>query len=102
MLDQAKHRREFMRWVLMLALYNARPIGAWEELLLSVVQGVWPDASRNEARLNLDYLLDRKLIELKKEPSGRWFAELNRYGVDMVEYNIDCAPGIARPEKYAV
>ena len=102
MLDQAKHRREFMRWVLMLALYNARPIGAWEELLLSVVQGVWPDATKHEVRLNLDYLLDRKLIELKKEPSGRWFGELNRYGVDMVEYNIDCEPGIARPEKYAV
>lgn len=91
-----------MRWVLMLALYNARPIGAWEELLLSVVQGVWSDASKNEVRLNLDYLLDRKLVELKKEPSGRWFGELNRYGVDIVEYVLPCEPGIARPEKYAV
>lgn len=101
MLDQAKQRREFMRWVLMLALYNARPIGAWEELLLSVVQGVWPDATKHEVRLNLDYLLDRKLIVLEKEPSGRWRAELNRYGVDIVEYTVVCEPGIARPEKYS-
>jgi hypothetical protein len=100
MFDDEKLRREFMRWVLMLALNNARPIGAWEEMLLDVVRSVYPDATKHEVRINLDYLLDRKLIELKKEPSGRWRAELNRYGVDMVEYTIPCEPGIARPEKY--
>lgn len=100
MIDQAKQRREFMRWVLLLGLYNARPIGAWEEVLLSIMLGVWPDATRHEVRLALDYLGDRKLIEVHKEPSGRWKAELNRYGVDVVEYTVPCEPGIARPEKY--
>ena len=100
MIDQAKHRREFMRWVLLLGLYNARPIGAWEEVLLSITIGVWADATRHEVRLALDYLGDRKLVEVTKEPSGRWKAELNRYGVDVVEYTVPCEPGIARPEKY--
>lgn len=100
MIDQAKHRREFMRWVLILALNNARPIGAWEEVLLSIVQGVWPDATRHEMRLALDYLGDRHLADVKKGPDGRWFAELNRYGVDVAEYTVPCEPGIARPEKY--
>ena len=100
MIDQARHRREFGRWVLMLGLYNAKPIGAWEELLLSILQGMWADATARETRLALDYLADRKLIDLKKEPHGRWFADLNRYGVDVVEYTVPCEPGIARPEKY--
>lgn len=99
-MDQAKHRREFGRWVLMLGLYNAKPIGAWEELLLSVMQAMWPDATAREVRLALDYLSDRKLIDLDKKPDGRWFADLNRYGTDIVEYAVPCEPGIARPEKY--
>ena len=98
--DQVKQRREFGRWVLLLGLYNARPVGAWEEVLLSILQGMWPDATAREARLGLDYLADRKLVDLVKEPFGRWRAELNRYGVDVVEYTVPCEPGIARPEKY--
>lgn len=101
-IDQAKHRREFGRWVLMLALYNAKPVGAFEELLLSILQGMWPDATRREVQLGLDYLADRKLIDLEKNAGThkRWFADLNRYGVDVVEYTVPCEPGIARPEKY--
>lgn len=98
--DMAKIRREQMRWVLLLALNNARPYGAYEAVLLATMQGVYPDATPHEIRVELDYLESRKLIELRKEPSGRWWADLTRYGVDLAEYNIDCEPGIARPEKY--
>ena len=101
MIDPAKQRREFMRWVLLLTLYNAREIGAWQEMLVSTVQGVYPDATLREVRMELEYLSDRKLITLKKEPSGRWFGDINRYGTDLVEYTVECEPGIARPEKYA-
>ena len=48
----------------------------------------------------LDYLADRDLLEVRKEPGGRWHAELARYGVDVVEYTVDCDPGIGRPAKY--
>lgn len=98
--DMAKVRREQMRWVLLLALNNARPYGAYEQVLLATMQGVYPDATALEVRRELDYLADRKLVELRKEPSGRWWADLTRYGVDLAEYNIDCEPGIARPIKY--
>lgn len=100
MIDPAKMRRELMRWHILLTLNNARPIGAWEELVLATVQGYSPDATALELRRELDYLADRTLVELRKEPSGRWFADLTRCGVDMVEYTIDCEPGIARPQKY--
>lgn len=98
--DSAKARREHMRWLLILTLNNARPVGAYEEVALSTVQAMYPDATQLEVRRELDYLADRKLVELDKQPSGRWFAELNRYGVDIAEYTIDCEPGIARPAKY--
>ena len=51
-------------------------------------------------RLNQDYLHDRELVRVDKQPSGRWFAELSRFGVDVAEYTVPCEPGIARPAKY--
>jgi hypothetical protein len=99
MFDPAKSRRESMRWYLLLTLYNARPVGAYEELILSTIQGIYPDATQREARLEMDYLDDRKLIHVKRQPDGRWFAELIRYGVDVVEYTVDVDPGIARPAR---
>lgn len=100
MIDEVKVRRESMRWVVLLTLYNASPIGAYEELILSTVQAVYLDASALEVRRQLDYLSDRELVELRKEPSGRWFSDLTRHGTDVVEYTVDCDPGIARPIKY--
>ena len=100
MVDQSKVRRESMRWNILLTLNNARPIGAYEELVLSTIQAIYPDATALELRRELDYLADRCLVELKKEPGGRWFADVTRYGVDIAEYTVDCQPGIARPVKY--
>lgn len=99
-IDQAKVRRENMRWQILLTLNNARPIGAYEEVVLSVVQAMYPDATPLEVRREMDYLADRKLVDLRKEPSGRWFADLTRYGIDVAEYTVDVDPGIARPVKY--
>ncbi|MGE4296949.1 MAG: hypothetical protein AB7E47_02875 [Desulfovibrionaceae bacterium] len=98
--DPAKTRREHMRWLLVLTLNNARPVGAYEEVVLATVQGMYPDATQLEMRRELDYLADRKLADVRQGPDGRWFAELTRYGVDLAEYTIDCEPGIARPTKY--
>lgn len=100
MIDDPKQRREFGRWVLLIGLYNAAPYGAWEEPLLSILQGMYPDATARETRLALDYLTERGLVELDKRPNGRWHAKLNRCGTDVVEYTVDCDPGIARPAKY--
>lgn len=98
--DNAKVRRESLRWLIILTLNNARPIGAYEGPVLAVAQSEYPDATALEIRREMDYLADRKLLELRKEPSGKWHAELTRYGTDIAEYTIDCQPGIARPQKY--
>ena len=100
MIVAAKALRESMRWYILLTLNNARPVDPHEAVVLSTIQGIYPDATPLELRRELDYLADRKLVELRKEPSGRWFADLTRYGVDVAEYTVDCDPGIARPAKY--
>lgn len=100
MVDLAKVRREDIRWQILLTLNNARPLGAYEELVLSVIRATYPDATALELRRELDYLADRALAVLRKEPSGRWFADLTRDGIDVAEYTVDCDPGIARPVKY--
>lgn len=99
-IDLAKQRREQLRWILLLTLNHARPLGAQETVLLGTAQGVYPDTTPLEVRRELDYLEGRKLVEIERMPSGPWRAELTRCGVDIVEYTIDCDPGIARPAKY--
>lgn len=100
MADVAKIRRESMRWYLINTLDKARPHTTSEQFLLDVMRAIYPDATGLEVRRELDYLADRKLVDLNKTPAGAWFADLTRYGVDIAEYTIDCAAGIARPVKY--
>ena len=99
-IDHARVRREALRWLILLTLNHARPIGAYEGLVLSVAQSEYPDATLLELRRELDYLAERELVKLAKEPSGRWHGDLTRHGVDVAEYTVDCEPGIARPAKY--
>ena len=95
-----KARREGMRWHLVNTLHKARPYTTSEVFLLEVMRGIYPDATALELRQQLDYLADRKMVELNKQPSGMWFADLTSLGVDIAEYTVECYPGIARPEKY--
>jgi hypothetical protein len=99
-IDTARIRREAIRWLIILTLNNARPIGAMESVVLSVAQAEYPDATAMELRRELDYLFDRQLVALDKRPDGRWHADLTREGVDVAEYTVECQPGIARPTKY--
>ncbi|WOI46984.1 hypothetical protein [Acidovorax sp. BLS4] len=99
-IDQARIRREALRWLVLLTLNNARPIGAFEGPILSVAQSEYPDATPMELRRELDYLADRELVRIDKQPSGKWHADLTRIGTDVAEYTINCEPGIARPAKY--
>lgn len=98
--DLARVRRESLRWLILLTLNNARPLGCAEGPILSVAQTQYPDASPLEMRRELDYLHDRELVSVEKQPSGPWHAELTRHGVDVAEYTVDVEPGIARPAKY--
>lgn len=99
-IDPAKVRRESLRWYIILTLNTSRPVDPHEVVVLSTIQGIFPDATSLELRRELDYLADRSLVTLNKQPVGVWICGLTHYGVDIAEYTIACNPGIARPEKY--
>lgn len=96
----ARIRRERIRWLILLTLYNASPIGAFERLVLSVIQAEYSDSTKNGLRRELDYLANRVMIKIKNSSDDRWFAEITCYGVDVVEYAIGVEPGVLRPEKF--
>ncbi|WP_338508494.1 hypothetical protein [Pseudomonas poae] len=99
-IDQAKVRRESLRWYILLTLNTSRPVDPHEAVVLDTIRGIYPDSTQMEVRRELDYLADRSLVTLDKRPSGPWICGLTHYGVDIAEYTIDCKPGISRPEKY--
>ena len=100
MTDMGKIRREGMRWNLISTLNKFRPYTTSELRILEVMLAIYPDTTMMEVRRELDYLADRELLTLDKQPSGTWYADLARTGVDLAEYTVDCDPGIARPVKY--
>ncbi|WP_151777314.1 hypothetical protein [Acinetobacter brisouii] len=99
-IDLAKSRREGMRWNILNALDKARPLGALDMLLLDVMRSIYPDTTPQELHVQLEYLEQRKMIEIQRQPDGHWHSKLDRLGIDCVEYTIDCQAGIARPTKY--
>jgi hypothetical protein len=100
MTDIVKARRENMRWLLLNTLNNARPLGAMDVLVLTVVQAIFPDATANELHGQLGYLENKELVEIERKPDGHWHSKLSADGVDVVEYTVNCPVGIARPAKY--
>lgn len=100
MIDPARARRESLRWYILLTLNNARPIDTHEALILTTLQAIYPDITAMELRRELDYLADRKMIDLDKQPHGVWISGLTSLGVDIAEYTVECRAGIARPVKY--
>ena len=92
-----KARREAMRWHLLKIADVSRPSGINTAAMLPVIQTVYPDATEREVRKELDYLEERELVKIAKDPLDNWYVELRRYGVDLVEYAVECDPGISRP-----
>lgn len=99
--DMERARRESLRWVVLQSLNYARPSDAPEHILLRIAQeSEYGDCTQLELRRALDYLAERDLVVVEKGHLGPWRAKLTRYGIDVVEYTIECEPGIARPRKY--
>ena len=49
-----KARREAIRWHLLSAVNLSRPVGIFTEALLPIIQSVYPDATHQEIRKELD------------------------------------------------
>jgi len=99
-MDLEKPRREELRWLILRALYAAQPVGTAETIIRNAIEPIIPDATVMEIRRELDYLAERDLVSIVEKDRPTWFAKINRYGIDVVEYTIPCHPGIARPRNW--
>ena len=99
-MDMEKARREALRWLILQALNAAQPVGAAETIIKNAIESVVLDVTVMEIRKELDYLAERDLVAITNRDTPVWFAKINRHGIDIVEYTVECHPGIARPKKY--
>ncbi len=99
-IDLRKAEREHVRWLILSALNSARPFGTTDEIVHSAIVAVPIPFTLMEIRRELDYLEEGALIEISGRDRPNWFAKLTRDGIDVVEYTVDCHPGIARPKKW--
>lgn len=99
-IDLEKARREELRWMILRALYAAQPIGTTEIIVMKAMEPVVPDVTLIEIRRELDYLAERDLVKVVNADTPVWFAKINRRGIDIVEYTVECHPGIARPRRW--
>ena len=99
-IDLTKATRENVRWYILRALDAARPEGTTETIILSALEGIPMDITQKGLRRELGYLEERNLIEVGGRKTPVWYAKINRAGIDIVEYTVECHPGIARPEKW--
>jgi hypothetical protein len=98
-LQAARSRREFIRWVLLMAANINRPTHSTLRMLHGVVVGEFPDCTSLEVRRELDYLESRELLKVFTDPLGQVSVDLSRHGIDIAEYTTVCEPGIMRPPK---
>lgn len=99
-IDLNKAIREELRWLILRTLYAAQPTGTAETVIMNAIQPVMLDVTMTEIRKELDYLAERKLVTVTQKNTPVWFAKVNRHGIDIVEYTVDCDPGIARPKEW--
>lgn len=95
--DVARKRREFVRWLVLLAANINRPVHSTVSFLLQVIRAEYPDLTALELRRELDYLASRGLLVVHSDPVNNIRIDLTRDGVDVAEYTVDVEPGIMRP-----
>ena len=102
MIDLEKHKREQTRWIVLQTTHLSGAQGTNESTIALVMQNIKLWAGPERLRRELDYLEERALISIEgrnlMQPD--WGIRLTRAGYDLVEYTVECEPGIARPQKY--
>lgn len=99
MIDIQKSRREAIRWFILVVAHQYTPNPVSETAILYAIAGEYPDLTLVELRKQLDYLESRKLLTINDRHTGTWSVDITRLGVDIVEYTVECDPGISRPKK---
>lgn len=98
-IDIERAERETLRWVLLTALWFARPYGALETLLVACAHDVPLRASSHDIRRELGWLASHGLALIDQD-GPVWSARLNAQGEDVYDYRADAPAGLARPQRW--
>lgn len=98
LIDHARAEREYLRWVILLALWHARPYGTTEGVILGACRDIPLRVTADELRRELDSLAKRGLVEVQR--GALWSAILTAEGEDVVDYRAEAPAGIARPPRW--
>lgn len=98
LIDHARAEREYLRWVILLALWHARPYGTTEGVILGACRDIPLRVTTDEVRREMDSLAKRGLVEVTRGPL--WSATLTAAGEDVVDYRAEAPAGIARPPRW--
>ena len=86
-----------LRWTILRTLMVGGHLGATDQMCLTVAFAEFIGVTQARVRTELDYLESRKLVEIERSEIRAWRAKLTRYGRDLVDYEVECEPGITRP-----
>ncbi len=98
-IDIARAERETLRWVLLSALWHARPYGTTEYVLLMTARDIPLRVTTDQIRAELASLCKRGYVDLGRD-SPVWTAELSPEGEALVDYRAECPRDIARPPRW--
>jgi hypothetical protein len=99
-IDMARAEREALRWLMLTALWHARPYGTREDVLLSCAHEIPIYATADLIRRELGWMESHGLATLVREASPIWAAKLTALGEDVYEYRAAAPAGLARPPRW--
>lgn len=99
-IDIARAERETLRWVLLTALWHARPYGTTEHVLCLAAQDAGLRATSAEVRAELDWLARHGLADLERRERPLWETQITAHGMAVYEYREDAPAGMARPPRW--
>ena len=88
-----------LRWAVLRTIMVGGHIGVTDVMVLDVARAEYLGATRDLIRNELGYLEDRKLVRIERSEIEPWRVLLTRHGRDVVDYTVDCEPGIRRPPR---
>ena len=86
-----------IRWEILRTVKVGGLLGASESMMLATLRAGFLFADCTLVREQMNYLEERGLLKVTRSEVDGWVATLSRAGTDLIEYRIDCEPGIARP-----
>jgi hypothetical protein len=95
---EAEVRRE-ARWAFMLSLYHAQELGCNQTILQRLLSDLHLPLSVAEIKVQLAYLAELGFCKIVSPFDGNFRAIITAKGQDLVNYDSECPPSIARPDR---